>query len=661
MKTPCLYLIRRMGRLCGLLATCVPFGMAMSQRTTPSAVPHAAHQAAYHASRHAESVVLSAETVQRVEQFLDELASTMPTLLRDGDVSQFQVDQKHTYDSTTRVLERFGGVATAGDPHDRNAPSQNPAALLAKLDSIRAVWVQTDAPVRARWFTQGVDVGGSGLQVVASTLTGIVPSGTIVESATRFADALLHTDAVATGAAADTIIQHPASAYTQFQRTEVSDILHRTGMTLSATIQLTHGDTAAAMATFHRTMRAGDELGLRAALLLEQLATARHDTATRAEVLGLLMMKLGGMPALKRADHKTFVALYPAWRRHNPQLPADPERYLDNLFQELFDRGIAVTRYTEAHSRLVVWEYLTGLHCGICWEHDRIVAALLQRYPAEAFVPLAYEFDCPPLSNEIESPQTRLSVWNGGYPNSVRFGAIPQEELTGKMENGRFKPAVRSGDPWINGLPSLTPEPGSPQQSYESYVAQIDQALTLPPGAVLAMRVTHQGDQVDVRLIVDSVRAPSHRLAARIVLVEDTVRVMGATNRRLQYGVIRAVAHSPGLLLGIPLTGPAGGRQTAQYHFDLAAITAQLQSQRSTLAILRQRMSADSAKAQMDEFGDRWPDLLTNYPDPSDWRMNRNRLHVIALVQDLDTGEILQATRVSLAPSAGAANRSAHL
>jgi hypothetical protein len=515
----------------------------------------------------------------------------------------------------------------------------------------------------------------NGFQIITGLLIGVVPNGTLVDPAARVAEAFRQADvsaaAAAAGAAANvSVVSDTSSTYrvpnvTPVLREKRSARLHQNGLDILAMVQVTRGDTAAAIENLRQVMRQSDELGLRAAETLERLATARHDSATSAEALGTLIMKLGGMATLKDTAHARFVALYPVLRRQNPQLPADPERYLDGRFEQLNDHDLRVTRYTgDSHHRLVVLETVTGLSCHICGTHDRVIAALMQRYPTDAFVPLEYEYDSPPLSNEIDPLLARITAWypyptaynKPNTPGVVRYDALPPSDFV--YSKGEYP--LRIAAPWVNGLPTPYPMEEDLDRIYANYVQQIDRLLALPPQAELAMQVTQQGNMLNVALTVDSVRVSQHRLAARIALVEDTVRVQGATNRRLQYAVVRAEAQSPGLPMGIPLVGPAGGRQTAQYRFDLAQIAEQYAGQMNPAVYFRKLYPVDSVyKKQVEDFTAKWSMSLAQIPDPANAVIHRDRLHVVAFVQDLDTGEILQATRVAVGhPANASANAS---
>jgi len=621
-----------------LTALCLPLTAAASQpspRPTPS------------------RVALPAQTLARVGRFLDQLSATMPAIARTG-----MLGQRGSREPDFRPLNRFAMRVYTFDYRAQQPAPFDPARALRELDSLRMVWEATDTVTRAYWLIPGAPYTWIGSRVVAALLDGVVADGALLEPARRFADALSRVDAVAAGAVADATASTPDSLadIRTLLRARASETAHLTGTHLRAMVHLARGDTAAAMVGLRQAMRTGytDDFDARASLMVEQLAAARQDTATRAEALGMLVMSEGGLATLKAATYQRFLAAYPVLYRKNPQLPQDAERYLDNLFQTLFDRDIPVTRYASAsRRRMAILEYRTGLGCGACWGHDRVAAALLQRYPADALGVIAYEYDCPPLSNEIDAPQTRITEWYRFNPSGpkpvVQYGALPASDF--EPRGGGFP--LRMADPWLNGLPALDPEGHVLERKYAQYAAEIDRLLSLPPEAIIAMRVTSRGGAVDVALTVDSIGASHRRVAARIVLVEDTVRVKGGTNRRLQYSVVRGAAQSPGLPMGLPLSGAGGGRQTVEYHFDLDTIAAQYVSQRTPRETLRKLYPVDSVFQQQLEQKERsWNAWVSAMPDPADSRIDRDRLHVIAFVQDLDTGDILQATRVALGENA---------
>lgn len=108
--------------------------------------------------------------------------------------------------------------------------------------------------------------------------------------------------------------------------------------------------------------------------------------------------------------------------------------------------------------------------------------------------------------------------------------------------------------------------------------------------------------------------------------------------------------------MGVPLTGPLGGHQTAQYQFNVDSIVAQYVSQRdSAKADTEYRQLHGQDSALMRQIGQKerlWAYWVAALPDPRDARVDPDRLHVIAFIQDLDTGEILQATQIALGKQA---------
>jgi hypothetical protein len=158
---------------------------------------------------------------------------------------------------------------------------------------------------------------------------------------------------------------------------------------------------------------------------------------------------------------------------------------------------------------------------------------------------------------------------------------------------------------------------------------EADIALTVIPRGVSDTGLA--GIDVQVQVTPKQVRP---HLGVRLVLVEDTVRVTGFTNRRMQYSVARTVAWLGGHHTGhgyqdlfFPLPAQSTAVTTVMYHFDVAGL------QQSLLA-----------RYQSDETG------RLAFPDPNTWRMQPRRLGVVAIVQDMDTREILQTAYQRVLP-----------
>jgi hypothetical protein len=186
----------------------------------------------------------------------------------------------------------------------------------------------------------------------------------------------------------------------------------------------------------------------------------------------------------------------------------------------------------------------------------------------------------------------------------------------------------------------------------------VDLELSKLPAAYLDLTVTKSGDSVRARVVVDSVEVSQRPpLAIRIVLVEDTVRLRGGTVRRVHVNVVRGFASAETFPLGIPVDSAAD--TTATFAFDLATI------QKNILAG-RDSAWAAQAESRPTRAKPRWrraktpPDVMeyvNRFPDVRDWTMNRARLHVVAFVQNIETGEILQAVMVRVPETDGTAHQ----
>jgi hypothetical protein len=143
-----------------------------------------------------------------------------------------------------------------------------------------------------------------------------------------------------------------------------------------------------------------------------------------------------------------------------------------------------------------------------------------------------------------------------------------------------------------------------------------------------------------VHVAVDSLRGPHRTLALRVVLFADTVWKRGGNARRIYTNVVQDAAHNDTLSLGLPLQGSLP--TTISHAFDLAAIQAARTAERDDEFVVNATNLASVG-------------MGTTFPDPRDWQLDRSRLHLVAFVQDLDTGEVLNAVRMKVPASTDAA------
>jgi hypothetical protein len=435
---------------------------------------------------------------------------------------------------------------------------------------------------------------------------------------------------------------------------------------LQAATQLARGDTArATVALFALAHEATTSAAGRAAMMLATVTATRKDTAARITATALAyVLNSGSNVAEKGRYYQTLQSLYPAYvRAHGvmrdivphvmddvpaPATPLALDRYLDRQFGVVYDRTFPVERATLSSTpagrapRIVIAEYLTGVFCGPCWVKDRAFNAVARRYPADRVIPLAYH-DYYPVTSTVDKMWTRAHSWypeSNGMPGMTvlpaRLARTPRGEKLADNE-------------WVDGIALPRSEPGLKESEARALfrVAStvIDSVLLQPPNASVRLRVTRAGGTITLTAMIDSVRGERHRLAFRAVLVQDTVTLRGGTNRRVYINVVRAVAYSDSLPLGLPLTLTPSSA-TITHHFDIDAINQRLVHERDPLLSVRamygksvdQISTIDLARLVKERAAD-----LALFPDDRDWRVEPDRLFVVAFVQDLETGEILQA------------------
>jgi len=309
---------------------------------------------------------------------------------------------------------------------------------------------------------------------------------------------------------------------------------------------------------------------------------------------------------------------------------------------------------SEWAGRLIIGEYGTGSACAICKFLDEAVDGLSRRYPATQFIGLSYHMDYDRfMSDPADSVLYRKDRWYGGNGTYC-------ENATDKTWGGQV-PLPCNMWIWITiGGRGSIPDPFYPslgksisltdpgvvdtlsQFFYNRMAAGIDSELLRAPEAFFHVQTTVRGGKINIGVKVDSLKGNHPQLVLRLLLVEDTLTLhpsalvdtttpVWALNRE-QYMLVYATAHTPALALGVPLPGPG----TMKYTFDVAAI------QRRLLSIYHGDMTWVNPIYKKE-----WvQEEKARFPSERDWRLNPMRLHVIAMIQDLQSGEILQASMV---------------
>jgi hypothetical protein len=285
---------------------------------------------------------------------------------------------------------------------------------------------------------------------------------------------------------------------------------------------------------------------------------------------------------------------------------------------------------TAGTERIVVGEYLTGVGCSACQAHEEAFDSLLQRYPSTQFIALAYHGTINyPLADPVDSLWERMYDWYG-KPALHITGVFPQ-----KYE-----------EDWIDGhaTESMSFAFGDDPVAFNvhSMATAIEAQRKRAPEAVLQIDATPNTGKLVTHVRVDSLAPEHHDVYVRLLVVEDTVRLKrtapfdtGYYPRATHYMVVRAAARDAAHTMGLPLHGPG----TITYTFDMAKVQAR---------ILRSWALGAGAVpgSEEKEAAQDLKSLFAVFSDKSNWTINPARLHVVALVQDAHTGDVLQAAMI---------------
>jgi hypothetical protein len=240
--------------------------------------------------------------------------------------------------------------------------------------------------------------------------------------------------------------------------------------------------------------------------------------------------------------------------------------------------------------RVEVVELFTGAQCPPCVSADIAFDAALKAYKPSEVLFLQYHLHIPgpdPLTNtDTEARQEYYGKEIRGTPTTFLDGK-PTPGLGGFRQHGK--------------------------QRFDTLSELINKALETEPGARVKVTATRMGDKVDLAADVTDLKKPGDKVRLRFVLVEDVVRFAGRNGQRLHHHVVRAF---PGGVEGFALK-----EKTAK---PTASIS---------LTDLRKSLNA----------------YLEKHNFPEDARpLKLENLKVVALVQDDDSKEILQAAQAEV-------------
>lgn len=248
--------------------------------------------------------------------------------------------------------------------------------------------------------------------------------------------------------------------------------------------------------------------------------------------------------------------------------------------------------------RIAVMELFTGAQCPPCVAADLAFDGLESTYKPTELALIQYHVHIPgpdPLTNP--DSEARFAYYRGRFADKVRGAPT----------------TVFNGEPKAGGGGAIA----NAEKKYKEYREIIDAALEEPAKATIALNAKQIGDAITFKADVSNVTEPNAKKKLRFILVEDKVRYVGGNRIRFHHLVVRAM---PGGTDGMEL------KDTTSSH---------------TATVKLGELKKDLTK-YLDDFQTRRPFPKRDRP------MTMEHLKAIAIVQDDETGEILQAAIVPI-------------
>jgi len=304
-----------------------------------------------------------------------------------------------------------------------------------------------------------------------------------------------------------------------------------------AEIYVKKGDSAAAEALLKETV-AGGAANAAALVPLARLEAARGDQAAALD--HFLTASVGG--TLRTAADDALMRA--TWTKvHGSE--AGLEAALDAMYREKFPNPVTPDKYTKSgarSNRIVLLEMFTGSGCPPCVAADLALDAVMERYPGDAVVALAYHQNIPQPDPMVVAGD------EGRHDYYVPFKGVPTFNIDGGL--GQLGGGARTGTAGV----------------YKNYVVKIDKELDVPAQAALSVRATGEGDQVHVTATVSKLASGMKDVRLHLVLAEKELRFTGENGVRFHPMVVRAMAGDRGA--GLPIS--ANGK--TEFTFNLSAI-----------------------------------------------------------------------------------------
>jgi hypothetical protein len=334
-------------------------------------------------------------------------------------------------------------------------------------------------------------------------------------------------------------------------------------------------------------------------------------TLTRAEKVSPLAAELARKaeksltkddpPALSESVLKTLVsALNKTGKADEAKEYSATLAKLEAQLDEEFEKGAipfkpaAYAGRKGKSSRVAVVELFTGAQCPPCVSADIAFDAAIKAYKPADVALLEYHEHIPgpdPLTNADTEARMRY------YGNAVR--GTPTAFVNGKQT-----------DPLGGGKPAG-------EGSYAKLSKAIDAALEDDEQAGLKLSATRKGDKIEAEATVTDLKKTGEKVKLRFVLIEEVARYAGTNGQRLHHHVVRAF---PGGTDGFEMKDAKAAQKVSLSLGDL----------KKTLTDYL--ASADKKRPFFDD----------------DRPMDLKHLKLVALVQDDESKEILQAAQIDL-------------
>jgi hypothetical protein len=255
----------------------------------------------------------------------------------------------------------------------------------------------------------------------------------------------------------------------------------------------------------------------------------------------------------------------------------------------------AITKFAGREGKanqVVAVELFTGAECPPCVAADIAFDYLAKTYPSKDVVLMQYHLHIPgpdPLTNADTEERSKYYKLRG--TPAVFFNGAAGAEGGGRLEGAKGK--------------------------YDEYVAIVNPLLEKTVKTEVKVTATQKDNKIEISGSVDNLEKPGDGVRLRFVLVEESVKYRGGNKQETHHYVVRDL---PGGVKGFAL------KEKSSSH------TATVD-----LPELRKKL-----KAYLDTY-----EKEEGFPN-KDRPLELKKLRVVALVQNDDTKEILQAAQVEI-------------